>query len=136
MQIRSRDEGLRAPMTPGLAHRPGDPLPDDLFRFGVQYSDGRKGTSVAPPGAQMQQWAKAVREGREPELPTGPIVMQRGGGGGRSYDWRFWIWPLPPPGPVTVACEWPAASIPLTLYELDARSFIEGMATIERLWLP
>jgi hypothetical protein len=24
---------------------------------------------------------------------------------------RYWLWPLPPPGPVTFSCRWPAYGI-------------------------
>jgi hypothetical protein len=50
----------------------------------------------------------------------GPLLMPRGGGSG-SGGWHhaYWLWPLPADGPWTVACEWPAASIPLTRAELD-----------------
>ncbi len=39
-------------------------------------------------------------------------MQDGGGGGGRRYDMGYWVWPLPPPGPVTFVCEWPAYGIP------------------------
>jgi hypothetical protein len=85
------------PMDPRL--RPGlagaSDLPPELLRFGVEFSDGRRATTVGPP--------------RPPDSSPNIVLMQRGGGGdsdGRELG--FWIWPLPPEGPLTLAGEWPS----------------------------
>jgi hypothetical protein len=89
---------------------------EQMLRFGVAFSDGRKATNVGGPGP---------REG-EPESPT---LWGRGGGGGGS-QWRqdFWLWPLPPPGPLGFVCEWPAAGLPVSRADIDAQVVIDAAA--------
>ena len=36
------------------------------------------------------------------------------------------MWPLPPPGPLTLVCEWPAMQLPLTCSELDAQTILDA----------
>lgn len=116
--------------------RPGEPVPEDIFRFGIELSDGRRATSTSMGGGpQSQAYFRAIQEGREPEIPAGPLMMQRGGGGGaRGWNMRYWVWPLPPPGPVKVACEWQHHAIPLTFAKIDGGLIREAGAASEILW--
>lgn len=61
--------------------------------------------------------------------PAGP-VLRTGGGGGGGGNWRQsqWVWPLPPPGTLTLVCEWPAMRIELTRSELYVQSIREAAA--------
>lgn len=49
-----------------------------------------------------------------------------GGGGGGNWSQTYWVWPLPPPGSLVLACEWPALDIPLTRCEIDAQPIREA----------
>jgi hypothetical protein len=97
-------------------------LPPELFRFGVQFADGRKATTVGnpfPPGEDVQ----------------GPVLLPRGGGGGgRDWDQAYWVWPLPPPGPVAFVCEWPAHGVEETRHEIDSAVVLDAAASAEMLW--
>jgi hypothetical protein len=100
------------PSLNGPHHRPGSRSGsswDEMLKFGVEFSDGRKATNVSlrRPGS---------------EAPEEPVLWGMGGGGGGGR-WRqdFWVWPLPPPGPVTLVCEWPVAGIALSRAEIDAQ---------------
>jgi hypothetical protein len=88
--------------------------PDEMLRFGVQFANGAKATNTG---------------GFDPrdDPPEGP-VMHGGGGGGGGGDWRQdeWVWPLPPPGPLTFVCEWRAAGIPLTRSDIDAQLILDA----------
>lgn len=97
-------------------------LPDDVLRFGFELSDGRRVTNLADfPGFE--------------DRPAGPVLMQRGGGGGnRSWSFRYWLWPLPPSGSLTVVTEWPAQGVELTRIELDVDPLLEAAARSEVLW--
>lgn len=98
----------RARREPGLS--------PELLRIGVQFSDGAKATNVSG-------FPRFPQEGE----PAGPVMHERGGGGGGGH-WQqgFWVWPLPPPGPLIFVCEWPAAGIPLTRHEIDAQEILDA----------
>ena len=114
---------------PTMRHRPqvGE-LPADILRFGVQFSDGGKATTLGSPFP----WPGPDNAEQE---PAGPVLAQGGGGGGGGeWDWDFWLWPVPPPGPVTFAVEWPKEGIELSKHDVDAGPFIEASRSSEVLW--
>jgi hypothetical protein len=89
-------------------------VPPQKLRIGVQFADGAKATNL---GVHLS----------EDSPPRGPVLCPRGGGGGGgSWQQTLWVWPLPPAGPLTLACEWPAVGIPLTRRELDAQTILEA----------
>jgi hypothetical protein len=97
-------------------------LPPELFRFGVQFADGRKATTVGNPFAPDEE-------------VEGPVLLSRGGGGGgRDWDQAYWVWPLPPPGPVAFVCEWPARGVEETRHEVDASLIVDAAGSAETLW--
>ncbi len=105
-------------------------LPEDVLRFGVQFSTGQKATTTG--GMRPWDFREEDEEEREPE---GPILMEQGGsGGGGHYDQDFWLWPLPPAGPFTFVVEWPSEQIELTRQEVDAALFLDASTQSERLW--
>jgi hypothetical protein len=100
----------------------GDSLPDELLRFGVQMADGTKATNLL-----LESWSA--------EAPPGPVLMPRGGGGGgRVWRQGWWLWPLPPEGALTFACEWPAHGIPTTTHEVDAAPIRDAAAEALHIW--
>jgi hypothetical protein len=111
--------------------REGAIKPERLL-FGVEFSDGRKATTLDS--------ARRVHEDEDdlgPLTETPPEIVlheQGGGGGGTSYHQSYWLWPLPPPGTVTVATHWPAMGVDETLTKLDAAPFIEAATRARRLW--
>ena len=108
------------PFGPHRMHRRGRQSresPDGMLHFGVQFADGSKATSDGEHHFREQ-------EGGDPQGP----VMSSGGGGGGGGSWHqdMWVWPLPPPGPLTLAAEWTDAGIPLTLREIDSKLLLEA----------
>jgi hypothetical protein len=101
----------------------GREIPPELLRFGVQFSDGRKATSLG-------------RFPRRPdEEPSDPVLLPRGGGGGGGqWDFGCWLYPLPPPGSLTFVCEWPSEGIELTRVEIDASLVLDVAERAEVLW--
>jgi hypothetical protein len=85
----------------GRGGRPREDNYDEMLRFGVEFSDGRRATNVG---------GRPGRDG-EPEWRQG-----------------FWLWPLPPPGPLTFVCEWPAAGLALSRADIDAQTVIDAAA--------
>lgn len=93
-------------------------------RFGVQFSDGRNWSNLSPAATYP------ISSEREDIV----VMSQGGGGGGRFWEFRFWLWPLPPEGPLTFYADWPAKSIPETSTVLDAtelRSLAQSAVRIE-----
>ena len=107
------------PQLHGFGPRSGD----DQLRFGVEFSDGRKATNLG---------ARRPPHEEEPEISLVPAGG--GGGGGKSFNVGYWVYPLPSPGPVTVAAEWPTRKVRETRHELDGDSIIEAGAGSEQLW--
>jgi hypothetical protein len=99
-----------------MHHGASDEIPPELLRFGVQFSDGSRATSTGGFHHDCQP-------------PVGPVMNPGGGGGGgRSWFQTQWVWPLPPPGTLTLVCQWPAMDIPLTRSELDAHLILDAAA--------
>lgn len=103
--------------------------PDDgddsrSVRLGIEFADGRTWASTAP----------------LPEFPISSdrenvvVMNQGGGGGGRFWEFEFWLWPLPPDGPLTFHADWPAQGVPETVTIVDAtelRTLARSAVTIE-----
>ena len=102
--------------------RQGTGLPDDLLRYGLEFADGSKVTSL----------------GRFPAFeaaPSPPVLVPRGGGGGDGrWQQNNWVWPLPPEGPLVFVCEWPGVGIALSRVQIDAARLHEASARTEILW--
>lgn len=87
-----------------------DGIPPEVLRFGIRFADGSRVTNTG--GFEHAR-----------KRPTTPVMHHAGGsGGGGRWCQTYWVWPLPPPGPVTFVCEWPAMNIPLTESELDSQA--------------
>jgi hypothetical protein len=101
-----------------------DPLPDEFFRFGVQFANGRKATNLDRPPYDPQ--------GQEPDPPV--LNQHGGGGGGSAWDIEHWVWPLPPAGPFAFVCEWPRRDIAESRVEIDAGLILEAAGRAVTLW--
>jgi hypothetical protein len=111
------------------------PFPEDLsdavLRLGLELPDGARVSSLghSPP------WGRGP--GDEPEGPLFFAHGGRGGSGGEdsvTLQDSYWLWPLPPPGPIRVFCEWPAVGIPLTRAEIDGAAIAQAAARVTPLW--
>jgi hypothetical protein len=96
------------------ADRP-ETLPDEFLRVGVRFSDGRVATNLpggfwtAPDDGPLFLSGHQYGDLAD-ELPEDRRTI---------YAVRWHVWPIPPPGPLTVACAWPAHGIPESSIELD-----------------
>jgi hypothetical protein len=103
------------PSLNGIYHRPGRSSSyESMLRFGIEFADGRRVSNVGGRGHGLDE-------------PDGPVLwgMGGGGGGGRWHQ-DFWVWPLPPAGPLSFVCEWPAAEIALTRVDVDGQVLTEA----------
>ncbi|GIH07950.1 hypothetical protein Rhe02_60170 [Rhizocola hellebori] len=125
LQIVLREPDRRGRLMSNLHHmaEPGEPIPPEMLRLGLQFADGGKVTNL--PGRAHPWHAE----------PVGPIMLAEGGGGGnRGYSLQHWVWPLPPPGPLTFVCEWPHFQIGQTETSIDAEVVIDAAARAVVLW--
>ena len=112
----------------------------DRLKWGFEFADGRRVTSV-----DGSAWEEATRPGEQPEPgfqpggwshePTHPVLQ--GGGGGSSAREAYrdnWLWPLPPPGPLVVVCQWLARDIAQTRQEIDGAALAEAAARARPIW--
>jgi hypothetical protein len=109
------EERYRPPLLFHGPFREGDP------RFGVAFADGRR----------------AELHDRPPHEDGPPAIRFAGGGGGgsdRRWEGRFWLWPLPPEGPLTFAFTWPAKGIEETLVEVDSAPLRAAATRALELW--
>jgi hypothetical protein len=101
-------------------------LPPELLRFGIEFADGSRATSLDTP----------TRGYEDPETSPPPPLLRPMGGGGGGGRWRHhtWVWPLPPPGPLAFVCEWPALDIALTRVAIDAEALHQAANRSRLLW--
>jgi hypothetical protein len=96
-------------------------IPSDMLRFGIQFADGAKVTN-----ADQRANLQSRPAGGE---PLGPVMMSgEGRSGGGNWEQAYWIWPLPPMGPLVFVCEWPEYGVQLTRWEMDAQAILDAAA--------
>jgi hypothetical protein len=128
--------GIRRKHAPPPMTDPRDrPKPPEMsLDVSVRFADGR-GTKRSPDDRELSSYYRAFAAGYDPPLPPGPVMGSSGGTGGlSSWDLRYWIWPLPPDGPVTITCEWPAGGVPDGSAELDGSAIRRAGESSQRLW--
>lgn len=86
-------------------------LEDDGLRLRVSFADGATVEASSSPA-----WLETAP-------PQGRFLARiRGSADPWSVSIRYWVWPLPPSGPITVSCDWQRAGVS------DARTILEGDA--------
>jgi hypothetical protein len=96
-------------------------FPGESLRIAVVFADGRR----------------SVVENFPPRpASSGDVrLVPMGGGGSQSrFDQRFWVEPLPPPGPLGVIVEWERRGLPETRADLDAGAILAAASRAETLW--
>jgi hypothetical protein len=104
---------------------PSGEFADYYLRLGVQFADGRTATNLGH-----------HHRGLEAGRPDPPLLTGTGGGGhdGRVWDHDYWVWGLPPLGPLACVCEWPARGIGESRVQVDARLVLEAAARAVPIW--
>ncbi len=96
----------------------------EFLRLGIAFSDGSTWTNLPGPFPSFD------------EEPTGPVVISQGGGGGEnSWSMDQWLWPIPPPGDLTIYAAWPAYGVDETSIVIDATPFAAAAKAAEQIWL-
>jgi hypothetical protein len=133
--VRSKEDLDPRQMGFGMPH-PGDAEGSEKeLQFGIRFADGRTAVTGGRPSAEfMAQW-KMYSEGLEPRADDGPILAPRsGGGGGKRWDFRYWVWPLPPEGRLTFMCEWSSRKLAPTTHDVDASEIRRAGDASRKLW--
>jgi hypothetical protein len=133
--VRSKRDLDSAEMGFGPPPPYGPDRSDRELTFGIRFADGSAALTGGRPGPElMAQW-RMHAEGREPSPSDGPLLMPRGGGGGgKRYDFTYWVWPLPPEGKLTFLCEWRARGLGPTSHEVDAAAIRRAGASSKSVW--
>jgi hypothetical protein len=94
-------------------------FPGESVRVSVVFADGRRG--------MLDNFVSS---------PVGAVklVPIEGHGTQTRFDQRFWVEPLPPPGPLGVVVEWERRGLAETRADLDAGAILEAAAKTETLW--
>ena len=101
-----------------------DEQSEDGLRLGLEFSDGRRAEIGAPHPHPEQAESGAL------------VVMSAGGGGSeRSWHSRFWVYPLPPAGPLSFVAAWPAFGVTEVRLELEAEAILSAASRALVLWL-
>jgi hypothetical protein len=121
------------PPMPFPRARPSDEM---SLEVGVRFSDGRETARAGHgPSEALGSWYRDWSEGKDPPAPIGPIIGMGGwGGGSKRWDMRYWVWPLPPDGPMTITCRWPAGGVPNGAVEVDGSAIRRAGLSSEKLW--
>jgi hypothetical protein len=97
------------------------------FLFGVEFADGRRGSTAVPRGGVPR-----------PGLASGGggVVLTQGGGSGgpTSVDQSWWLSPLPPEGPLRFVVRCDALGIAETTVELDGAVIRRAAERVVQLW--
>lgn len=119
---------------------------DTRMRLGVAFADGRKATNLdalphfGPGGAGISVSASAPGASESGTATTfddrqAPILVPRGGGGsGARWDHTYWVWGLPPEGPLGLVVEWPAEDVAETRVDIDGGAIRQAAGRAEVLW--
>jgi hypothetical protein len=94
------------------------------FRFGIAFADGRSATSGQRNAPDVQ------RDADQPQLTLLTATSQQ-----LMWSGDYWLWPLPPPGPLVVGCRWGDRGIPETLVQLDPAPLHAAAATSKSVWV-
>ncbi|MFD1504600.1 hypothetical protein FE374_06010 [Georgenia yuyongxinii] len=98
----------------------------------MELADGRRVTSAGP-----DPYRQLIEHGRGSVdwAPDHPVLARRSGVSHADRAERdYWLWPLPPPGPLRVVCRWPARDIETTVGDLDADVIRDAAARARPLW--
>jgi hypothetical protein len=101
-------------------HGRGTHPSENVLRLGVMYPDGRRvATTTGCPGPDDERMI---------------LVPAGSGGSDRTWDGDFWVYPLPPDGPVTFVASWLECGVPETRAELDGAAIREAARRAVTLW--
>jgi len=121
---RGRRAHLNHPMMWHGVVEPGEPIPDEILRFGVAWPDGGRVTN-------LNDWDRSRPDATE---PTHGLQTHSGGGSDREYSQHYWAWPLPTAGPLRFVVEWPSFGIEETTVSIAGDLLVEAAGRARPVW--
>jgi len=98
-------------------------------RIGVRFADGR----TAGRKGGFRGHADVIKN--DQGIPTEPILMWSGGGGGTGgYHFSVWVFPLPPDGPLEVHVSLPDADAPESKVVVDGAAIRAAADRAKIIW--
>jgi hypothetical protein len=106
----------------GAMRRPAPKLRDtyEHLRFGVGLPDGRNLVAGHCDDDEREPSARLMPRGGS----HGPLMLSR----------DYWLWPLPPEGPLQIAVEWTDEGIDETVVAIDSAPLREAAGRAVELW--
>lgn len=92
---------------------------DRSLRLAVELADGQRATNLA------------TYHGETP--PSRPVLHSTGTILGTEQ--HYWLWPLPPVGPLLLTCRWPAYGIGRSELQLDATAIRAAAGRSQHAWI-
>lgn len=121
---RRRRRYLHQPMMLHDIAEPGEPIPEELLRFGLIWPDGGRATN-------LDDWGRSRQDATE---PTHGLEFDGGGGSDSERSQDYWAWPLPGPGQLRIVIEWPAFGIDETTGSIDGELLVEASKRARPVW--
>jgi hypothetical protein len=90
----------------------------DHLRFGIGLPDGRR--------VLANRW--------DDDEATARLANRGGSGGGLTWQWDYWLWPLPSEGTLKIAVAWEDAGIEETVVDIDSAPLRAAAARAVELW--
>ncbi|HET7466097.1 MAG TPA: hypothetical protein VFL29_05480 [Candidatus Dormibacteraeota bacterium] len=130
----------------GIAMRSKDPIrtgfgphePDEKagFNIGIRYSDGRDSRRPGfGPSPELMNYFQEWSEGKDPPEPQGPVIGPMSGSASDTrWDYHYFVWPLPPDGPITITCRWPARGLHAAGKELNGTAIRAAGLKSKSVW--
>jgi len=127
-----RDDPVRGRGAIRSMHFGPDGSEEGGLRFGVRTTQGRSfNYDDVSPGVMYEMLGHL----RAATPPAPPLLTSGGGsGGGGEFNRRFWLWPLPPPGPFEMACEWRAMGIDEYVATVDGDRILAAAPHAIQIW--
>jgi hypothetical protein len=94
------------------------------FRVGCAFSDGRRATTGRTDAPDVEA----------PGDSSPRLLLLTSYATALTWTAEYWLWPLPPPGPLVLGCRWPDRRIPETLAQLDAGPLLLAAASSDPVW--
>ncbi len=104
---------------------PGEALPAEFLRVGLQFPDGATVTNL-----DVGAW----RLSPDATEPGHGLDSQSGGGSGGRYKQHYWAWPLSGRGKLSFVVEWPAFTIGENRYDLDGEVLRVAAERAQPVW--